>query len=63
MRAIFNTAVTHWTKHLVLGAFGCGAYCNPPELVIEMFLQILNHVESKGLFSCVVFAVLDTKGR
>ena len=34
MRAIFNTAVNHWAKHLVLGAFGCGAYGNPPELVI-----------------------------
>ena len=28
-----------------------------------MFLEILNHDEFKGLFSCVVFAVLDTKDR
>jgi uncharacterized protein (TIGR02452 family) len=45
-------------RHLVLGAWGCGVFKNPPEWVAETFLELLNGTY-KGVFESVVFAVYD----
>jgi hypothetical protein len=42
---------------LVLGAFGCGAFKNPPELVSGIFKNILKNEGYKEHFSKIVFAV------
>lgn len=43
---------------LILGAFGCGAFQNPPEIVAEVYRTILSKYE--GQFQEVVFAVYCT---
>lgn len=41
---------------LVLSAFGCGAYGNPPREVVEIFREMIN--KYKGCFKKVVFGIL-----
>ena len=50
--------------HLVLGAFGCGAFANDARVVSRMFGRVMNEfcyrgIAFDGLFSTVRFAVLD----
>ena len=59
IRTMFNLAI-HWENDsIVLGAFGCGAFANPPEDVAELFKEVLNEPEYKDKFEKIVFAVLD----
>ena len=37
---IFQVAVNEGNEVLVLGAFGCGAFCNPPRLVAKVFREV-----------------------
>jgi len=41
----------------VLGAFGCGAFANPPKHVAEIFRKVIK--EFDGYFAEIVFAILD----
>jgi uncharacterized protein (TIGR02452 family) len=43
---------------VVLGAWGCGVFKNDPEVLAELFREVLS-VRFHGVFSRVVFAVLD----
>lgn len=48
-------------KALILGAWGCGAFRNDPELVSSVFWEYLNPKGSYwGRFQTVLFSVLDT---
>lgn len=49
-------------KDLVLGAFGAGAFGNPPRYVAEVFKQVLTTEEIQGHFRRVVFAIVDPMG-
>jgi uncharacterized protein (TIGR02452 family) len=55
---VLRLAAQHQHRHLVLGAWGCGVFRNPPEWVAETFLELLNG-RYKGVFESVVFAVYD----
>lgn len=44
---------------LVLGAFGCGAFCNPPHHMATLFKEVFNEKEFLYQFKLVVFAILD----
>ena len=44
--------------NLVLGALGCGAFQNPPELVARLFKEVFQEEEFKGRFESVDFAIL-----
>lgn len=46
---------------LVLGAFGCGVFGNPPNAVATTFVYLLNTPEFKGRFKHVEFAILDNE--
>ena len=41
---------------VVLGAFGCGAFANPPDQVAQVFANVLRRFA--GVFSAVYFAIL-----
>lgn len=44
--------------NLVLGALGCGAFQNPPELVARLFKEVFQEKEFEGRFESVDFAIL-----
>lgn len=52
---IFKVAYLHGKETLVLGALGCGAYKNPPLIVISIFNEYLK--KYNGCFKNIVFAV------
>ena len=58
VEAIIKTAVMANCQVVVLGAFGCGAYKNPPKVVAELFRDALASAEAVAL-SEVVFCILD----
>lgn len=43
---------------VILGAFGCGAFHNPPDAVAQIYKDVINGY-FKGAFKSIVFAVLD----
>ncbi|KAM0749670.1 hypothetical protein T439DRAFT_326546 [Meredithblackwellia eburnea MCA 4105] len=50
-------------KAVVLGAFGCGAFQNPPEAMASLFKRALTvDAEFEGAFDEVVFAILEVSG-
>jgi uncharacterized protein (TIGR02452 family) len=55
---VLRLAAHHQHKHLVLGAWGCGVFKNPPALVASVFLELLNGGFA-NVFESVVFAVYD----
>lgn len=58
IETIFRIALEKKHDVLVLGALGCGAYGNPPELVSEIFKIYLK--KYAGYFDRIYFAVLDS---
>lgn len=44
---------------LVLGALGCGAFCNPPELVAEVFAEFTD--KYRDYFDVIEYAVFHTE--
>jgi uncharacterized protein (TIGR02452 family) len=61
IRDILYLGILHGKDSLVLSAFGCGAYKNPPEEVAELFKEVINEEGLKGAFKKIVFAVLDDR--
>ena len=57
IREICRVAMEHQVTTVVLGAFGCGAFRNPPELVAQAFREVLQEELYKHSFSKVVFAI------
>jgi uncharacterized protein (TIGR02452 family) len=55
---VLRLAAHHQHQHLVLGAWGCGVFKNPPELVAKVFLGLLNGAFT-NVFESVLFAVYD----
>lgn len=59
MRGIVKAAYLHGVTHLVLGAWGCGAFMQDPETVATCFKQVLQEFP---VFKSVVFAIRDCYG-
>lgn len=59
IRTILRIAVIHNHDCLILSAFGCGAFCNPPKHVAELFKSVFEELEFKNRFKIVVFAIID----
>lgn len=57
-RKILTIAAKNGCDVVILGAFGCGAYCNPANIVAEAYRRILK--EFTGVFKTVEFAVYCT---
>jgi uncharacterized protein (TIGR02452 family) len=60
VRCILYQAALAKQEVLVLGAFGCGVFGNPPTIVATIFRKLLT-TEFAGVFREVVFAVLCGK--
>ena len=57
MRAFLKVCVAHKQRNLVLGAWGCGAFRNPPRGVAMAFRHLLRG-EFAGYFDRVWFAII-----
>lgn len=57
-----NAAKEHSKRVLVLGALGCGAFNNDPELVSELFCIVLGMEEFQGCFDQIYFSIMVRKG-
>lgn len=54
-RRILSVAAEGGAQVLILGAFGCGAFCNPPEVVVQAFNDIC--AEYAHCFETIAFAL------
>lgn len=55
MRRILGIAAEEGSEVIILGAFGCGAFCNPPEIVAEAMKTSIQ--EYRMAFETIEFAV------
>lgn len=55
IKRILEVAKKNGNEVVILGAFGCGAFCNPPEIVAEAFKEALE--EYGKYFETVEFAI------
>lgn len=59
--AIFKLALINNHDSIVVSAFGCGAYSNPPLQVAKLFKQVIDDNKYAYLFKKIVFAILDDR--
>ena len=59
MRTIFRIAMANMHDSVVLSAFGCGAFRNPPKAIARLFHETLLEDEFRDVFRIVDFAILD----
>lgn len=59
IRTILRIARENGQRVLVLGAFGCGAFRNPPHHVAELFKEIIYSAEFAGAFDRIIFAIIE----
>ena len=43
IRRVFESAAAYGNEVLILGAFGCGAFRNPPEIVAKVFNNVMQN--------------------
>lgn len=58
IRRILLTAIENGVKHLILGAYGCGAFCNDPEDIAKIFKKYLIEQNLKSHFDEIVFSII-----
>lgn len=59
MRTILRIGLRHGHDSLVLGALGCGAFCNPPSHIAQLFHEVFEEPEFKNKYRLISFAILD----
>lgn len=59
IRTIFRIGLLNGHDSLVLGALGCGAFCNPPSHVAKLFHEVMEEPEFKNKYAKIVFAIID----
>ncbi|MGD9590913.1 MAG: TIGR02452 family protein [Candidatus Berkiella sp.] len=57
-----ETALQHGHKHLVLSAFGCGAFGNNPATVAQLYKKVLAYPRYQNAFEHIVFAIVPNPG-
>lgn len=62
IRTIYQMAYDNGHDCIILGALGCGAFANPPQHIIELFLDV-HEKEFKQCFKYVGFAVMEDMNR
>lgn len=59
IRRIFEVAVANENEVMILGAFGCGAFRNPPEIVANVFYNVMQ--DYLCYFDTIEYAVYYTE--
>jgi len=59
IQRIFEVAIGNGAEVLILGAFGCGAFRNPPKLVAEVFAEFTE--KYRKCFDTIEYAIFHTK--
>lgn len=59
IRAVLRGARHYNHDAVVLGAWGCGAFRNDPQVVAQLMKEVLGEQEFQNAFSLVAFAILD----
>jgi len=63
MRSQLRIALLNENDTIILGAFGCGAFDNPPELISRYYSGIIKEPEFMNKFKRIIFAIyLDSAG-
>ena len=59
IRLMIKMASANGSDCLVLSAWGCGAYCNPPLCIASLFRSVFQEDLYRNAFRSVVFAIFD----
>ena len=59
IRTIFRIGLMHGHDSLVLGAWGCGAFRNPPREMAQLFKEVMEEDEFKDRFRLITFAIFS----
>lgn len=59
MRTILRIGILHGHDSIVLGAFGCGAFKNPPHHIAQLFKEVINESEFKNKYKMIVFPIIE----
>ena len=57
IKNIFEAAIDNDAEVIILGAFGCGAFKNPPEVVAKAFHEVIDENNYGNYFKKIVFAI------
>ena len=60
IKNIFNVAVDNAVDVLILGAFGCGAFRNPPDIVAKAFRAVIDENNYGLCFKKIIFAIKNS---
>lgn len=60
IKNIFESAIDNSVRVIILGAFGCGAFKNPPDVVASAFNDVINKNGYINRFEKIVFAIKRT---
>jgi uncharacterized protein (TIGR02452 family) len=56
---VLNSAIENNQRNIILGAWGCGVFKNPPEVNAQIFKNVINRYPT--FFDDVIFAIPDDK--
>ncbi len=59
IRTILRISAMNSHDSVVLSAFGCGAFKNPPNHIARLFKEVFEEDEFKNRFKLVVFSIID----
>ena len=59
IRTIFRIGLMHGHDSLVLGAWGCGAFRNPPREMAQLFKEVMEEDEFKDRFRLITFSIFS----
>ena len=59
IRTVFRIGLMYDHDALVLGAFGCGAFKNPPAEIARLFHEVMEEPEFKDKFRLITFSIIE----
>lgn len=59
IRIMLRIAISKQHDSLILSAFGCGAFKNPPNHMAVLFQEVFEETEFKNKIKLIVFAIID----